>query len=170
MLFANADCGQSYIGISQATPNRTYDMANDEDEEYTDFGLFITRKEYKSIRRCTLRGRISSAKEGHFVGGTPPFGYDKVWLEMGRAYTNVPNHESEAVKLIFAICISGGGLHENSKAASGIPEPPYVIIVRTLLSHYHPEYCGSVQCVHHAVAVEVRHAGILALGVPHDIL
>lgn len=91
------------------TPNRVYDMSDDDDEDYADFGLFMARKEYKAIRRRMLRGRIASAQEGHFIGSTPPFGYDKVRLENGRGWTLAPNQESEAVRLMYSMCVSGEG-------------------------------------------------------------
>mgnify|MGYP002524149278 CR=1 FL=1 len=131
------------------TPNRTYDMANDEDEEYADFGLFIARKEYKSIRRRMLRGRIASAKEGHFIGSTPPFGYDKVRLENGRAYTLAPNHESEAVKLIFAMCIFGEGCTKIARRLDALGAVPRSggswsrATVADILRN--PVYCGKIR-------------------------
>lgn len=131
------------------TPNRTYDMTNDDDEEYADFGLFIARKEYKSIRRRMLRGRIASAEEGHFIGGTPPFGYDKVRLERGRAYTLAPNGESEAVKLIFAMYISGDGCTKIARRLDvlGIPTRSGGKWSRTSVADIlqNPVYCGKIR-------------------------
>ncbi len=91
------------------TPGRVYDMADDDDEEYADFGLFIARKEYKTTRRRMMRGRIASVREGHFVGSTPPYGYDKVRVEKGRGFTLAPNAESGVVRLMFSLCLSGEG-------------------------------------------------------------
>lgn len=91
------------------TPARVYNTTLDSDEEYVDFELFMARREYKAISRRIMRGRIAAAKEGHFIGSTPPFGYDKVKLEKGRGFTLEPNSESETVRLIFAMCINGAG-------------------------------------------------------------
>ena len=91
------------------TPSRVYDTTRDSDEEYVDFELFMARREYKAISRRIMRGRIASAREGHFIGSTPPFGYEKVKLEKGRGYTLKPNAESETVRLIFKLCIAGFG-------------------------------------------------------------
>ncbi|MGN1339009.1 MAG: recombinase family protein [Oscillospiraceae bacterium] len=131
------------------TPSRTYDMANDDDEEYADFGLFIARKEYKSTRRRMMRGRIASAREGHFIGSTPPFGYDKVRLEKGRGYTLAPNSESEAVKLIFSMCISGDGCTKIAKRLDGLGVTPRSggkwsrATVADILQN--PVYCGKIR-------------------------
>lgn len=96
------------------TPTRVYDTSNDSDEEYVDFELFMARREYKMISRRIMRGRIASVKEGHFIGSTPPYGYDKVKVEKSRGYTLKPNSESDAVKLMYSLCI--GGLGSNSIA------------------------------------------------------
>ena len=54
------------------TPSKVYDQSRESDEEYVDFELFMARREYKAISRRIMRGRIASAKEGHFIGSTPP--------------------------------------------------------------------------------------------------
>lgn len=89
------------------TPSKVYDQSRESDEEYVDFELFMARREYKAISRRIMRGRIASAKEGHFIGSTPPYGYDKVRVEKGRGYTLSPNSESDTVKQIYSMCISG---------------------------------------------------------------
>ncbi len=91
------------------TPSKVYDQSRESDEEYVDFELFMARREYKTISRRIMRGRIASVKEGHFIGSTPPYGYDKVRVEKGRGYTLSPNSESDTVKLIYSMCISGMG-------------------------------------------------------------
>ena len=60
------------------TPMKVYDPNNEFDEEYFEFGLFMSRREYKVINRRLQRGRIMSVKEGKYVGSVAPFGYDRV--------------------------------------------------------------------------------------------
>ena len=91
------------------TPSKVYDQSRESDEEYVDFELFMARREYKAISRRIMRGRIASVKEGHFIGSTPPYGYDKVKVERGRGFTLSPNSESDTVKQIYSMCISGMG-------------------------------------------------------------
>lgn len=62
------------------TPLKTYDPNNEYDEEYFEFGLFMSRREYKTIRRRLTAGRESSAKEGKYCGSKPPYGYSRVKL------------------------------------------------------------------------------------------
>ena len=53
-----------YSGTKIITPAKTYDPANEFDEEYFEFGLFMSRREYKTIKRRMVAGRIASVKEG----------------------------------------------------------------------------------------------------------
>ena len=55
------------------TPVKTYDPDNEFDEEYFEFGLFMSRREYKTINRRLQRGREISVQEGKFVRQYPSF-------------------------------------------------------------------------------------------------
>ncbi len=82
------------------TPTKTYDPNDEFDEEYFEFGLFMSRREYKTINRRLQRGRIASVKEGNFVGGAAPYGYRKVKLAKGCTLEIIPD-QADAVKQIF---------------------------------------------------------------------
>ena len=41
-----------YSNTKIITPVKTYDPSNEFDEEYFEFGLFMSRREYKTINRC----------------------------------------------------------------------------------------------------------------------
>ena len=60
------------------TPIKDYDPNNEFDEEYFEFGLFMSRREYKTINRRLQRGRLASVKEGKYVGSQSPYGYERV--------------------------------------------------------------------------------------------
>lgn len=93
-----------FSGTKIITPTKTYDPDNEWDEEYFEFGLFMSRREYKAINRRLQRGREASAKEGKFVGSIAPYGYKRVKLECEKGYTLeiVPEH-AEIVRLIFSL-------------------------------------------------------------------
>jgi len=93
------------------TPLKTYDPNNEFDEEYFEFGLFMSRREYKTINRRIQRGRIASAKEGKFLGADPPYGYEKVRIEGDKGYTLRPNEdEASTVRYIFERYNAGAGM------------------------------------------------------------
>lgn len=83
------------------TPNKVYNPLNEFDEEYFEFGLFMSRREYKTINRRLQAGRVASVKEGNYIGSAAPFGYDKVRLEKGKGFTLAENDESPYIKMIF---------------------------------------------------------------------
>ena len=87
------------------TPTKTYDPQNEFDEEYFEFGLFMSRREYKTINRRLQRGRMISAKEGKYVGSVAPFGYSRVKIKNDKGYTLNENSEAKIVKLIFNLYV-----------------------------------------------------------------
>lgn len=92
------------------TPTKTYDPSNEFDEEYFEFGLFMSRREYKTINRRLQRGRISSLKEGKVVNSVAPYGYTKIKAPDGKGFTlaQVPE-EAKTIRLIFDLYLSGTG-------------------------------------------------------------
>lgn len=86
------------------TPMKTYDPDNEFDEEYFEFGLFMSRREYKTINRRLQRGRELSVSEGKFVGNIAPFGYDRRKLKDAKGYTlSINQNEASIVKEIFRL-------------------------------------------------------------------
>jgi DNA invertase Pin-like site-specific DNA recombinase len=83
------------------TLNKVYDLNKEEiDEEYFEFALFMSRREYKVITRRLMRGRIQASKDGYFIGSVVPYGFSKE--KRGRGYVLIPNEvEAEVVRLIF---------------------------------------------------------------------
>lgn len=69
------------------TPNKTFNPDNSADQEYFEFGLFMSRREYKMINTRLNAGRLASAKEGKWGGGRCPYGYRKVKLQNEKGYT-----------------------------------------------------------------------------------
>lgn len=97
------------------TPLKTYDPTNEYDEEYFEFGLFMSRREYKTIKRRLMRGREASSKEGKWVNGTAPYGYKRVRIENGKGWTlEVIPEEAEVVKLIFQLYTQGEPMEDGS--------------------------------------------------------
>ena len=101
-----------YSGTRIITPSKTYDPANEFDEEYFEFGLFMSRREYKTIKRRMIAGRIASVKEGKYMGKTDPYGYFRVKVQGGKGYTLEPNPPQAAiVREIFAMRLQGAGCY-----------------------------------------------------------
>ena len=88
-------------GVLVVTPTKTYDVAHSqEDEEYMEFELFMSRREYKMIHKRMDRGRKQAVVEGNFMGTYRPYGYNIVKGRKSR--TLVPNeYEAPIVTQIF---------------------------------------------------------------------
>ena len=67
-----------YSGTKIITPDKVYDPADEADAEYFEFGLFMSRREYKAINRRLQRGRMASLSEGKYIAGTAPYGYRRI--------------------------------------------------------------------------------------------
>lgn len=92
-----------YSDTKIITPSKTYDPNNEFDEEYFEFGLFMSRREYKTIKRRLNAGRISSVKEGKYCGNKPPYGYERVKLSGEKGYTLQPiPAQADIVRMIFS--------------------------------------------------------------------
>lgn len=104
-----------YSNTRIVTPNKIYDPNNEFDEEYFEFGLFMSRREYKTINRRMNQGRLSSAKEGKFVGTLAPYGYEKVKLKSEKGFTLQPIPEqANIVRLIYNLFTKGEPLEDGS--------------------------------------------------------
>jgi len=91
-----------YSGTIIITPAKTYNPENQFDEEYFEFGLFMSRREYKTINRRLQQGRIASVKQGNYIGSVAPYGYNKI--KKGHIYTLEINHdEAETVRKVFSL-------------------------------------------------------------------
>ena len=98
------------------TPTKVYDPQNEFDEEYFEFGLFMSRREYKTINRRLNAGRLASCKEGKFVGSVTPYGYAKEKLKNQKGYKLVPDpDESKVLELIFDLYTNSIGLRNICK-------------------------------------------------------
>lgn len=107
-------------GTKIYTLNKIYDLSKEEiDEEYFEFALFMSRREYKTITRRMQRGRLQATKDGYFAGAILPYGYRKERMQGGNVL--VPDEtEAPIVKMIFNLFLGGMGTwkiakHLNSK-------------------------------------------------------
>lgn len=100
----------SFSSTKIITPNKIYDPNNEADEEFFEFGLFMSRREYKIINKRLNRGRLSSVNEGKFVGSVCPYGYDKEKLKGQKGFVLTPlKEEAKVVKIIFQKACNGMG-------------------------------------------------------------
>ena len=96
-----------YSGTKIITPVKTYDPENTFDEEYLEFGLFMSRREYKTITRRLQSGRLASVNDGFYIGGAAPYGYERVKLP-GKGYSlAIVESAAETIRLIYQLYTVG---------------------------------------------------------------
>lgn len=111
-----------YSSTKIITPSKTYDPNNEYDEEYFEFGLFMSRREYKVIKRRLHNGTLASIKEGKHVSKTP-FGYDSYKLK-GKGFSLKPNDDAKIIKLIFELYVNGNNLGEIAQTLTNLGLKP----------------------------------------------
>lgn len=150
-----------YSDTKIITPMKVYDPANEFDEEYFEFGLFMSRREYKTINRRLQRGRLAASKEGKRVSGSKPYGYNRVKISGDKGWTlEINEDEADVVRMIFRLYNTGeegedGSIHSVGTGeiarrldALGIPSPsgssawPASTIRSILLN---PVYIGKIR-------------------------
>ena len=82
------------------TPTKTFDPDNAFDEEYFEFGLFMSRREYKTIQRRLHAGMMQSIKDGNYMGSVAPYGYD-IDMKRRNDRTLKPNENAQYVQMMF---------------------------------------------------------------------
>lgn len=143
-----------YTGTKIITPYKTYDPSNEYDEEFFEFNLFMSRKEYMLINRRLERGRKRSAAEGRFMGSTAPYGYRVVKIKGDKGNTlEIVPEEAEIVKYMFKVYIENGiGFtlladllnSLNIPTRTGVPwSPPVVSVIL-----HNVVYTGKIRCSH----------------------
>lgn len=168
-----------YSGAKIITPNKIYDPEDEADQEYFEFGLFMSRREYKTINRRLQRGRAASLHEGKYIAGTAPYGYRRIKLPRQKGYSlEIIPEQADVVRRIFDLYVTGerqldGDLRQlgafliaKKLDAEGIPSPsggkwPPCTVKDILLN---PTYAGmlrwsyrpTVRRMHDGVVSETR--------------
>lgn len=149
-----------YSGTRIITPAKTYDPNDEADEEYFEFGLFMSRREYKTINRRLNRGRLASLNEGKYIAGSAPYGYEKYKLPKQKGYSlRIVPDKAEVVRRIYHLYTVGlpdpDGADKpigsftiaNQLNAEGVPSPGgakwTATAVRDILKN--PVYAGFIR-------------------------
>ncbi|MCI5605688.1 MAG: recombinase family protein [Clostridia bacterium] len=90
--------------IKIITLKKIYDLNNEYDEDYSEFEMFMARKELKFITRRMNRGRVKSINEGCFVSGAP-FGYRNTVVNKKHTL-EIYEPEAQYVRMIFDLYVN----------------------------------------------------------------
>lgn len=94
------------------TPSKVYDPNNEFDQEYFEFGLFMSRREYKTIKRRLEAGKKQSVMEGNYILPQRVFGYEIVRTSKKDRTLKIVPEEAKIVQMIF-------DWHTEEKRATG---------------------------------------------------
>ena len=89
-------------GTLIVTPLKTFDPADDSDEDFFDFSLFMARFEYRKIKQRMQTGRARSAAEGNYLGSRQIYGYKRIKRPDRKGWTlEIDTEKAEIVRMIF---------------------------------------------------------------------
>lgn len=109
-----------FSGTKIVTPKKTYDPNSEFDEEYFEFGLFMSRREYKTINRRQQAGRAASVREGKWPGNRTPYGYSREKLTGQKGWILVPNDQAPTVASVYQWYTEGLVLPDGSSQRLGV--------------------------------------------------
>lgn len=152
----------SFSATKIITPTKIYDPENEADEEYFEFNLFMSRREYKTINKRLNRGRLSSVNEGKFVGSICPFGYSKEKLRGQKGYKLIVNEdEAKIVKIIFDLACNNTGACNIANHLNKIGVKPRKADVWTSATIrdiiHNPVYFGMIKWNHRKVVKTMKN-------------
>ena len=100
----------TYSDTKIITPLKTYDPADPADQEYFEFNLFMSRREYKTINRRLETGRHQSFLEGKFLGNVAPYGWERYKLDRQKGFSLRPHpQEGKYLVMIYDLVAYGSG-------------------------------------------------------------
>lgn len=142
-----------FSGTLIVTPAKTYDPTQEADEEWMEFGLFMSRQEYRMIRRRMTAGTRTAKKEGRYLASRAPYGYERCKLP-GRGWSIRPiEPEAGVVRKIYEQFLSGKGAGEIASYLNllGIPSPTERAWVRQTVGLIlrNPHYAGYIPSAVH---------------------
>lgn len=163
-----------YSSTKIITPTKTYDPENEFDEEYFEFGLFMSRREYKTINRRQQRGRAAAAEAGKWIANKAPYGWERQKLQNEKGWTLVPHpQENPIMQLIYDLYIDerlGPDLIADRLDSMGIPTQTgqkhwSAHTIRGILTN--PANIGMVRSGERPQQKTIKN-GVVAISRPHN--
>ena len=94
-------------GTLIVTPEKTYDLSDELDDELAEFKTFISRREYKIINKRLRRGLQQSIQDGCYVANAP-YGYRKTTVDR-KPTLEIYEPEAQYVRMIYRMYSEGYG-------------------------------------------------------------
>lgn len=94
-------------GTLIVTPEKTYDLADELDDEIAEFKTFMSRREYKIINKRLRRGLRQSIESGCYVANAP-YGYRKITVDR-KPTLEIIEDEAKFVRMMYDMYVDGYG-------------------------------------------------------------
>ena len=89
------------------TPEKTYDLSDEIDDELAEFKTFMSRREYKIINKRLRRGLKQSIQDGCYVANAP-YGYRRAYAEK-KPTLEIWEPEAQYVRMMYRMYAQGYG-------------------------------------------------------------
>ena len=110
-------------GTLIVTPEQTYDLSDDRDDELAEFKTFMSRREYKIINKRLRRGLKQSIHDGCYVANAP-YGYRKVLVDR-RPTLEIYEPEARFVRMMYQLYTQGYGCVSIARHVNSLGAKPH---------------------------------------------
>ena len=105
------------------TPDKTYDLTNDNDIEMTEFKAFFARAEWRAIRKRMRRGLMQTIEAGGYVANAP-YGYRQARKDK-LPTLEIVEEEARFVRYIYDRYMSGAGAQTIAQELNAMGSAPH---------------------------------------------
>lgn len=128
------------------TPEKTYDLADELDDEMAEFKTFMSRREYKIINKRLRRGLQQAIQDGCYVANAP-YGYRKTMVDR-KPTLEIYEPEAKFVRMIYQMYAEGYGCTAIARQLTLLGARPHrsAEFNRTSVAHIlkNPTFIGKV--------------------------
>lgn len=110
-------------GTLIVTPEKTYDLSDDLDDEIAEMKTFISRREYKIINKRLRRGLQQSIESGCYIANAP-YGYRKTTVDR-KPTLEIYEPEAKFVRMIFELYAQGYGCISIARIINSLGAHPH---------------------------------------------
>ena len=105
------------------TPDKVYDLSDEQDEEYAELKTFLARREYHIIRKRLRRGLSQSIREGCYCANAP-YGYRNM-TEDRKPTLAIYEPEARFVRMMFQLYAGGLGCVSIARQVNALGAKPH---------------------------------------------
>ena len=88
------------------TPTKTYNLKDKYDKKFLEMEMIQSSDYLEYTKEILNRGRMYNLQNGYYIGGEPPYGYDKIRLKKEKGFKLIPHkEEADIVKMMFDLYV-----------------------------------------------------------------